>query len=66
MLFTKTPAGYEFRWPDGSDYIEVYHPKASYNDIPVVAIYAGDVKRNESELRKLVNADKSFERAYNA
>lgn len=66
MLFTRNPAGYEFRWPAGSDYIEVYHSDASYKDIPVIAIWAGDIKRNESELRKLANADKSFGKGYNA
>ena len=66
MLYTKNPAGYEFCWPEGSDFIEVYHADANYNDIPVIAIWAGDVRRNESELRKLANADSSFGRPYNA
>ncbi len=66
MLYTRNPAGYEFIWPDGSDFVEVYHSDADYSDIPLIVIWAGDIRRNESELRKLANESPDFGRPYNA
>lgn len=42
MLYIKNTAGYEFRWYDGSDFIEVFHKSCSFPNEPLEVIYAGD------------------------
>lgn len=56
MLHT-SKNGYDFHWPDGSDYVEVYHKDADYPDQPVFVLWAGDIKRQQSELNKLADEE---------
>ena len=64
MLIVSNPAGWEFVWPAHSDFIEIYHNDADYNDQPVEVIYAGDMKYNESDLKKLANESSDYGRPY--
>ena len=66
MLIANNSNGWRFVWPVGSDFIEVYNNKASWPDIPVDAIPAGELKYNDTALRKLVNEIKEYGRPYNA
>jgi hypothetical protein len=66
MLYVKNPAGYEFRWYDGSDFIEVFHKLANFPGEPIEAVYAGGMKRSESDLRRYANETPDYGRAYNA
>lgn len=62
MLYIKNPAGFEFRWYDGSDYIEVFHANAFAANEPLEAVYAGDLRRTESDLRKFANETSDYGR----
>jgi hypothetical protein len=64
MLITANKSGWEFVWPVGSDYIEVYNKSASYPDIPVDVVFAGDLRYNDAALRKFVNDIKEYGRRY--
>ncbi len=66
MLYTQNPAGYEFKWEDGSPYIEVFHRKASFPRQPLEVVFAGDLKRTESDLRKFANETPDYGRPYDA
>jgi hypothetical protein len=63
MLTVTNPAGWLFVWPTGSDFIEVYHDNADHNEIPVEVIYAGDLRYNESELKRLANEASEYGRS---
>lgn len=64
MITVTNPKGWIFEWPERSDFIEIYHASASYNDQPVEVVFAGDMKYNESELRKLANETPDYGRSY--
>ena len=66
MLYVKNPAGYEFRWDDGSPFIEVFHRQSSFPNEPLEVIFAGDLNRSESNLRKIANETPDYGRPYNA
>jgi hypothetical protein len=55
MLYTKNPAGFEFYWLDGSPYIEVFHKEAIFPTEPLEAVFAGDLKCTESDLKRFAN-----------
>lgn len=63
MLSVTNPAGWMFVWPTGSDFIEVYHEDADHRDVPVEVLYAGDLKYNESELKRLANETPEYGRS---
>jgi len=54
MLHT-SKGGLDFHWPDGSEFVEVYDKDADYADQPVFVLWAGDIRRQQSELNKLAN-----------
>lgn len=64
MLVAENSNGWKFVWITGSDMIEVYHPKASFPEYPVDVIVAGDIRYNDSELRKLANQTSDYGRSY--
>lgn len=64
MLIATNAQGWQFVWPVGSDMIEVYHKQASYPDIPVDVIPAGDLRYNDVALRKFANESKGYGRSY--
>jgi hypothetical protein len=66
MLIATNSQGWQFVWPTGSDLIEIYNKKASFPDIPVDVIPAGNLKYNDSALRKLANDAREYGRQYNA
>lgn len=59
MLRTTNPAGYTFLWPDGSDIVEIYHPKAVYPELPFAA-HRVDFRRDMSSLNKFANETPSY------
>lgn len=66
MLIAKNSSGWRFVWPAESDFVEVYNDKATYPEIPVDAIYIGDLRRNHTELRKFANEASDYGKVYNA
>lgn len=64
-MITVNPAGWKFVWPDGSDYIEVYHPNAEYPEAPVLVMETAGVRHNESELKRIANESPEYGRPYN-
>lgn len=64
MLYVKNPAGYEFRWYDGSSFIEVFHRRATFASEPIEVVFAGDLNRSESNLRKFANETPDYGRPY--
>jgi hypothetical protein len=64
MLYTKNPAGYEFRWPGGSDYIEVFHNQAIYPNEPLEVVQVLDLKYSESDLKRFANETPDYGRPY--
>lgn len=63
-MFYRNPSGYEFRWEDGSPFIEVFHRKASFSAEPIEVVFAGDLNRSESNLRKFANETPDYGRPY--
>lgn len=53
MLSVTNDAGFQFVWPDGSPFVEVYHRDVAFADQPYEAILAVDVPRTEKTLKKL-------------
>lgn len=66
MIYVKNPAGYEFRWEDGSAYIEIFHKRASFPNEPLEAVFAGNLRRTESDLKRFANETPDYGRPYNA
>lgn len=64
MIIVTNPAGWTFEWPERSDFIEIYHNNASHADQPVEVLYAGDLRYNESELKKIANESPDYGRSY--
>lgn len=51
MLRFQNSAGFVFEWPDGSDIVEVFHPKSSTPEIPIWAEKV-DIRRELGALKK--------------
>ena len=64
MLTVTNQSGYLFVWPNYSEYVEVYHGKATHADIPVDAILAADLPRSTAALRRLANESPEYSRPY--
>ena len=64
MLTSTNPAGFMFVWPERSDYIEIYHDNASYSDLPVEVLFAGDLNYSQGALNKLANETINYARAF--
>lgn len=64
MLTTVNPAGFLFVWPNGSDFVEVYHDNADHHEVPIAVLWAGDLRYSEGSLRKLANESPEFAKSY--
>jgi hypothetical protein len=64
MITATNPAGWLFAWPERSDFIEVYHKDASYADVPVDVVFAGDLSYSQGSLNKLANESVDYARPY--
>jgi len=60
MLIERNNAGFEFRWPEGSMLVEVYHENDTfYPDAPLEAIPV-DKSFNRKTLRTIANSSSDY------
>jgi hypothetical protein len=62
MLTTINPGGFVFKWPAGSNLIEVFHNESSYPDAPVEVVDASGLRYNQSDLNRFANESPEYGR----